>query len=72
MARNKKLSKKFDQRVELFLSDPDSPILKDHALTGDKIGKRAFAITGDVRVVYQLIDEETVRFYDVGSHPQVY
>lgn len=72
MVKNSKLSKKFDQRVKLFLRNSNSPILRDHALSGDKIGKRAFAIAGNVRVVYELVGEDTVKLYDVGSHPQVY
>ncbi len=69
---HKNLDKKFQQRRSLFLIDPTNPLLKDHQLAGDKKHYRAFSITGDIRVVYKKEDERTVRFYDIGTHNQVY
>ena len=68
---NQKLSTKYFERFELFLSNPSDPVLDDHGLTGTMLGKRAFSITGDYRVVYR-IDEEYIVLYDVGTHNQVY
>lgn len=34
-------------------------------------GKRAFWITGDIRVVYR-VRGDTVYFLDIGTHNQVY
>ena len=68
---NKNLDKRLESRIELFMNDPNNPILGDHRLTGDKKQYRAFSITGDYRVVYKKFDD-TVIFYDVGTHPQVY
>jgi len=65
------VKKKFFERVKLFISDPTSPLLKDHPLKGKKIGLRAFSITGDVRVVYH-IKGEVIYFLDIGTHNQVY
>lgn len=62
---------KFEERLSLFLADPGSPVLKDHALVGEKSGYRAFSVTGDIRVVYK-IEGDTLRLYDIGSHNQVY
>ncbi len=58
-------------RLKIFQSNPQNPILRDHALTGTKIGKRAFSITGDYRVVYGK-NSEAIVFYDIGTHNQVY
>ena len=58
-------------RVTAFQSGKRNESLNDHPLKGKMKGKRAFSISGDVRVVY----EETEHFYiflDVGSHNQVY
>jgi len=71
VSHNPKLVKKFEQRLRLFLINRNHPLLKDHMLTGKKKGYRAFWITGDVRVVYK-IEGETIRLYDIGTHPQVY
>ena len=68
---NPKLSSKYFERLDLFLNNPSDPILDDHRLTGTMIGKRAFSITGDYRVVYR-IDGEDIILYDVGTHNQVY
>lgn len=68
---NKKLDMQFEARLELFLKDPKNPILKDHKLTGEKRDRRAFSVTGDIRVVYKKFDD-SVLFYDIGSHSQVY
>ena len=68
---NKDLVNKVQERLEQFKQDPTSPLLKDHSLTGDMIGFRAFSITGDIRIVYYL-EDDTVRLYDIGSHNQVY
>lgn len=66
-----KLSSRFAKRLGLFIRNPNDLLLKDHGLTGEKYGYRAFSITGDVRVVYKIV-ENTIWFYDIGSHNQVY
>lgn len=68
---NLKLRSKYDERLRLWLENKNNPVLKDHGLTGDKIGLRAFWITGDIRVTYKMYGDD-IEFYDVGSHNQVY
>ncbi len=65
------LHKKFTERLKSFEENPKNPTLHDHPLTGTKLGKRAFSITGDYRVVYREEVDYFV-FYDVGTHNQVY
>ncbi len=65
------LTSRFDERVKLFLADSKNPLLKDHPLKGKKIGLRSFSITGDIRIIYQII-EETIYFFDIRTHNQVY
>lgn len=67
-----KLVLKTKERIELFRKDPRNPLLKDHALKGTQRDHRAFSISGDIRIIYERIDEDTVRFLDVGTHNQVY
>jgi addiction module RelE/StbE family toxin len=69
---NSVLFKKFKNRVDLFISDQSNPILKDHALTGSMKGLRSFSITGDIRIIYQELDNNYVLFINIGSHNQVY
>ena len=66
-----KIRKKFEERTRLFSLDPKNAILEDHALKGDKVGMRSFSVTGDIRVVYYIL-ENTAYFVDIGTHNQVY
>lgn len=68
---DKNLRNKFHERYNLFLQDPQSPILSDHFLIGKMKGYRAFSITGDIRVVYY-IHEGIAHFTNIGTHNQVY
>lgn len=71
IASSESLTKRFRQRREFFIKNPQNPILKNHALTGDMLGYRAFSITGDIRVVY-FIENDIAYFVDIGTHNQVY
>ncbi len=68
---NKDLVNKVQERLEQFIQDPFSSLLKDHSLTGDMKGFRAFSVTGDIRIVYY-VEDGTIRLYDIGTHNQVY
>ena len=65
------LTERFEKRLNLFLENPQNPLLRDHRLTGKMRDYRAFWVTGDVRVVYKIKAEE-VELYDIGTHNQVY
>jgi addiction module RelE/StbE family toxin len=67
----KKLLAQFEERLALFASGERGWPLDDHPLSGKLIGRRAFSVNGDVRVIY----EETELFIillDIGTHNQVY
>lgn len=66
-----KLEKNFKEQLDKFLKDPKDPSLRDHKLIGKKKNFRAFSITGDIRVVYAIVDG-IVWLYSIGSHNQVY
>lgn len=69
---NTKLVQQTVSRLKLFQKNPKNPILKDHALVGDKANLRAFSITGDVRIVYLPVSVDHVILMDIGSYNQVY
>lgn len=71
IANNPKLVNRFNARVRAFAMGERGTPLNDHGLVGKKLGLRAFAITGDIRVVYAETDAAYV-FLDIGSHSQVY
>ena len=68
-----KLMEKVLERIELFKKDPFNPLLKNHALTGHLYGRRAFSVTGDMRVIFKEYDNYfVVVMLDVGIHNQIY
>lgn len=70
------IQKKIKERLELLLRKPTSPVLRNHALTGQLQGRRSINITGDWRVVYSIrITHESKKEYYielVGTHSQLY
>lgn len=68
---NEKLVNQFKKRLILFMAGELGYPLYDHALTGKLVGKRAFSVAGDIRVIYVEL-EDSIVFLDVGSHNQVY
>lgn len=69
---DRKLVAKTKSRIEMFMNNHHHPLLRDHALTGSFRGLRSFSVTGDVRVVYRLVDEDSAELLDIGTHNQVY
>ncbi len=68
-----KLRTKIVDRIELFKKDSFDSILKNHALKGPLSDKRAFSVTGDIRVLFEEYDNYVVVvMLDVGIHNQVY
>lgn len=68
---NKKLLVAFESRLALFASGERDYPLFDHPLKNKLAGKRAFSVTGDIRVVYTE-HADAIIFLDIGTHNQVY
>ncbi len=67
-----KFQKKFDERLELFLSDPTSPQLRVHPLKGKFSGYWSMNINGDIRALYIIRGESIIIFALIGSHSEFY
>ncbi len=65
------LQKKVQERIYMLISNPRHPMLRDHPLKGDQSGRRSCSITGDIRVIYRVVDD-SIEFLDIGTHNQVY
>lgn len=63
---------KFWNRMDVFLSNPFSPRLRTHKLSGKLHGLWAFSIDDDYRVVFKFINEDRVLLIDIGTHDEVY
>lgn len=69
---NSKLAIAVTRRIRLFEENPFHPLLHNHQLTGSFRGFRAFWVTGNIRIIYQELEKQKVRFLDIGTHNQVY
>ncbi len=70
--RNSHLRREITKRVILFKRNPNDSRLCNHALRKRMKGKFAFSITDDIRIVYEWLGKNTVRFLAVGTHNKVY
>lgn len=67
-----KIQRQFEKRLELFIKEPNNPVLYNHPLRGTLIGFRSFSVTGDYRVMYRIIEIGSVKLVDIGTHSQMY
>ena len=59
--------------MEVFIKDPNSITLHNHALVGNLKGRRSFSVAPDLRIVFEEYDDYTlVIFFKLGNHNQVY
>jgi len=61
----------FKERLLLFVNNPFSPILRNHALSGSLNHFRSINITGDWRAIFEELTDR-VTFSDLGTHSQLY
>ncbi|MSU55721.1 MAG: type II toxin-antitoxin system mRNA interferase toxin, RelE/StbE family [Candidatus Taylorbacteria bacterium] len=67
-----KIREQFNERLQLFEDNPFHPLLVNHALGGDRLGKWSINITGNWRALYEFQNAETIIFAEIGTHPQLY
>jgi mRNA-degrading endonuclease YafQ of YafQ-DinJ toxin-antitoxin module len=57
-----------EKREVAFRNNPFHPQLKTHKLHGELDGFLAFSLNFKYRIIFDFVDNETVRFYSVGDH----
>lgn len=67
-----KIKQKMVERMTLFAQDPTNRLLRTHSLNTPYGGSYSIDITGDVRAIYELIDDNTALFTHIGTHSQLY
>lgn len=66
------LAEEVSLRVRWFERNSEDTRLKNHDLHKRMLGKFAFSITNDVRIVYKWLGKNEVRFLAIGGHKKVY
>ena len=69
---NKKEKLKCKNRLNLFLDDPFNELLNNHALQGKYKGLRSINMSGDLRAIYEMINNNTAFFIDLDTHSNLY
>ena len=68
----KKLSREVKDKAEkaelIFRKDPFDKRLRTHKLSGSLKDFYSFSVTGSHRVIFDMPDKNTARFYDIGDH----
>lgn len=74
--RYKRLSQKqqvqFKKRLVLFEQDPFHPTLRNHRLQGEYGGYHSINISGDLRAIYEEVNDTTQLFVVIGTHSELY
>jgi addiction module RelE/StbE family toxin len=66
-----KIQEKADERILLFLTDPQLPELYNHKLDAPYESCRSISITGDIRAIFKL-ENDVVIFIKIGTHDELY
>jgi addiction module RelE/StbE family toxin len=71
---DQKIRRKVYETLFAFIKNPFNPILRNHQLHGEMKIYRSIAVTGDIRILFQPINNNYQKIYvvDIGSHSQLY
>jgi mRNA-degrading endonuclease YafQ of YafQ-DinJ toxin-antitoxin module len=64
--------KRFEERLRLFVKEPYSPVLRNHALKGPYKDYYSINITGDLRALSQLVTNDIALFIIINTHSNLY
>jgi addiction module RelE/StbE family toxin len=68
----KKYQEQFFKRLDMFFQNPHHIVLNNHKLSGKLKNMRSINITGDLRVIYEQININTVLFLTIANHNKLY
>lgn len=72
---NVRIRKSFKERIELFLKNPNDPILNNHPLQDEYAGYRSIDITSNWRGLYneKYTEDDIVAYFSIlGTHNDLY
>jgi len=59
-------------RLEIFIANEFDPILNNHKLRYEYEGFRSINITGDWRLVFRKISNQSMLLHRIGTHSQLF
>lgn len=62
----------FYDRLQIFVQNPNTRILNNHYLNGKFDGYKSINISGDIRAVYKLVENDFAYFVDIDNHSNLY
>jgi len=63
-----KVKQQAEKKEKVFRKDPFTPQLKTHKLTGKLKTFYSFSIDYEYRIIFEIIDNNTIWFHSVGTH----
>jgi mRNA-degrading endonuclease YafQ of YafQ-DinJ toxin-antitoxin module len=60
------------ERLRVFASDPHHPILNNHGLQGKRKHQRSINVSGDLRLIFEPVNNNLVKLIDVDTHHNLY
>lgn len=70
--KDRKLANRIEKQIALFEENPKHPSLRTHKLSGTMDNMWSISITTSIRMVYILLNENSVIFVKIGTHDEVY
>ncbi|MCG2694458.1 type II toxin-antitoxin system mRNA interferase toxin, RelE/StbE family [Candidatus Parcubacteria bacterium] len=69
---NYKTQESFQERIKIFVKNPNHIVLNNHKLSGKYHDYRSINITGDYRVVFKIISDDVCYLVAIGTHSKLY
>lgn len=63
---------KLAKRIQLFMDEPNNIILNNHQLNGKYSEYRSINITGNYRMIFEKLEDSSIRLIDIDTHPKLY
>ncbi len=67
-----KMKNQFIERIKIFIQNPYNSTLNNHALHGIYLGCRSINISGNLRAIYKIQDNNIALFIDIDNHGNLY
>ena len=69
---SQKIKSQTMERIQIFIENPFHPILNNHSIHHPYGGCQSINITGDIRIIYEILEDGIAYFLEIGSHNELY